>query len=144
MSEPDYVTIDKYFQFLNQEKLMGSKCTVCGHVDLPARRLCSKCFKESAWVELSGKGTLETFTSVFVGAKVMVDKGYDRKKPYVFAIAKMAEGPSVSGQLINVDGLKYNDIKIGLSLKVVFLQSTIGTDAAGKPIIRTDIGFEPL
>ena len=35
------------------------------------------------WVELSGRGTLAAFTSVYIGTSAMIEAGYDRKKPYV-------------------------------------------------------------
>jgi uncharacterized OB-fold protein len=142
--EPTYITTDKYQQFLGQEKLMGSKCNACGQIDLPPRRLCSKCQKETTWIELNGKGVLSTFTVIYVGNKMMTAKGYDKNKPYIFAIAKLTDGPMISGQLIGVDETKPDLIKLGLSLKVIFLKTEIGKDKENKPVFRTDIGFQAI
>ena len=95
MREENLVTVDKCFNFLSEKKLMGSKCPKCGNIDLPPRRLCSKCLSESEWIELSGKGVLKTFSSIYVGAKAMTQKGYNRKKPYIFAVCLMDDQPSI-------------------------------------------------
>lgn len=145
MSESNIITVNKYLEFLAQEKLMASKCPKCGQVDLPARRLCTKCQSESLWHQLSGKGKIATFTAISVGNKLMNDKGYGKDKPYVFCVAKMDEGPMLAGQLIGVDEKKPELIKIGLPLKVGFQKIDGGKDKEGKPIIlRTDITFSPL
>lgn len=140
----DMVTINKYFEFLAEEKLMGAKCPKCGNVDLPPRRLCSKCLAETEWLQLSGKGSLETFTAVYVGAKVMSDKGYDRKHPYVFAVVKMEEGPSVSGQLIGINETDPSTYSIGLEVEATFVKSEVGKDKDGNPVYRWDVGFKPI
>ena len=52
MSEENLVTVDKYFNFLSEKKLMGSKCPKCGNIDLPPRRVCSKFLYETEWIEI--------------------------------------------------------------------------------------------
>ena len=141
MSDINIVSVQKYFEALTQGKLMGNKCPKCGQIYVTPRRLCGKCQKETTWVELSGKGILTTFTMIYVGNQAMVSKGYDRKKPYIFAIARMKEGPSVSGLLLGLENTKPEDIKIGMPVHVVFEPTELCKDPTGKPIIRTDIAF---
>lgn len=143
MSTTPKITVNQYFEYLKQNKVMGAKCPQCGTIDLPPRRLCSACLAESEWMEFSGKGTLETFTAVYVGSEVMTKKGYDRKHPYVFAVVKMEEGPSVSGQLVGIDENDSASYWIGMPVEATFLETEIGTDKEGKPILRWDIGFKP-
>ena len=143
MSEENLITVDKYFNFLSEKKLMGSKCPKCGNINLPPRRLCSKCISESEWIELSGKGVLKTFSSIYVGAKAMTQKGYNRKKPYVFAVCQMDEGCSVSGQLIGVAEDKPEEIPFDMPVQVVYLKTQTGEDKEANPIYRWDVGFEP-
>ena len=66
------------------------------------------------------------------------------KKPYIFAIAQMEEGPCVSGQLTGVDESKPEEVDINLPVKVIYLKTEIGKDKEGNPITRTDVGFAPL
>jgi scaffold protein (connect acetoacetyl-CoA thiolase and HMG-CoA synthase) len=142
MSE-EMITVDKYFAHLKDGKLMGSKCAECGNVDLPPRRLCSKCLKEAAWLELSGKGKVKTFTAVYVGVPAMEQKGYNRKHPYIFSIVKVEEGPMVSGQLIEVNEDDPSSIAFDLDVQATFLKTEISKDKEGNPVYRWDVGFKP-
>ena len=143
MTSENMITVDNYFKYLADKKLMASKCPTCNQIDLPPRRLCSECLAEAEWMELSGKGTLKTFSSIYVGAKAMMDKGYHRKKPYVFAVCHMEEGPNVAGHLVGVDETQPDKIPIDMPVKVIFPKAEIGTDKEGNPIYRWDVGFEP-
>ena len=138
------ITVDKYFQYLNEGKLMGSKCPKCGQFFVTPRRLCGKCQVENEWSALSGDATLATFTIISVGNKAMVEKGYDRKKPYIFAVAQTSEGPKVSGLLLEVDPTKPDSVKIGMKLKIITEKTQTGKDDKGNPIIRTDVAFKPV
>ncbi|UYP46320.1 hypothetical protein NEF87_002605 [Candidatus Lokiarchaeum ossiferum] len=143
MSNENMITVNNYFKYLAEKKLMASKCPHCNQIDLPPRRLCSECLSEAEWIELSGKGALKTFSSIYVGSKAMMDKGYNRKKPYVFAVCQMEEGPSVAGQLIGVDETQPDKITIDMAVQVTFLRAEIGVDKEGNPLYRWDVGFEP-
>ncbi|WP_457559138.1 Zn-ribbon domain-containing OB-fold protein [Candidatus Harpocratesius sp.] len=143
MSTTPMITVQQYFEYLREKKIMGAKCPKCGNIDLPPRRLCSKCLAESEWMEFSGKGIIQTFTAIYVGAKVMTKKGYDRKHPYVFAVVKMEEGPSISGQLVGIDESDPSTYHIGMLVEATFLKTEIGTDKEGNPVFRWDIGFQP-
>jgi uncharacterized OB-fold protein len=90
------------------------------------------------WVEMSGKGELSAFTSITVGTPYFIEKGYDRNKPYCFSVIKLDEGPMVSAQLVGVDESKPETIKIGMPVKVKFLETQI------KGETRIDLGFEPI
>ncbi len=85
-----------FHRFLNEEKLMGSKCKKCGTLFLPPRPICIKCFsREVEWVELKGKGKLLTFTSINVGPTWMVEQGYDRTHPYCSGVVELEEGVKI-------------------------------------------------
>jgi uncharacterized OB-fold protein len=74
------------------------------------------------WVELSGDGTLEAFTAVHIGPTAMVAAGYDRFHPYCSGIVKLAEGPSISAQILGVDASHPETITIGTPLHAQFIQ----------------------
>ncbi len=139
----EIITVNQYFNYLAEKKLMGSHCPKCNTIDLPPRRLCSKCLSESQWKELSGKGELKTFTAVYVGAKVMTDKGYGRKTPYVFAVVQMEEGPSISGQLVGIEETNPDTYHIGMKVEVTYLKTETGKDKEGNSVYRWDVGFQP-
>ena len=145
MSEENIVTVNKYFNYLKEQKLMGSKCPKCNNVDLPARRMCSKCQEEATWIELSGKGKIKAFTVISVGTPIMAQHGYDRKHPYIFTVAQMEEGPMVSGLMTNAKEYEENPdkIKIGMDLTTTFIKTETGKDRNGEPIYHWDVGFIP-
>ncbi|MEM3112386.1 MAG: Zn-ribbon domain-containing OB-fold protein [Candidatus Anstonellales archaeon] len=112
----------KFFQFIENQKLMGTKCKSCHELYLPPRPLCIGCFSdEMEWVEFSGRGRLQAFTSITVGPTFMIDQGYDRKNPYCCGIVKLEEGPQISGQILGVESKTPEMIKIGIPVKVEFL-----------------------
>jgi uncharacterized OB-fold protein len=139
MSEKE-ITIKNYFDFLQDGKIMGSKCSKCSQIYLPPRKLCQKCTTDENmdWIELDGSGTLSTYSLVHVGARYFVNQGYSMKKPYCFGVVKMKDGPSISGHIVGVDESNPETIKVGMPLKAKFLKIEI----EGKEP-RTDLGFEP-
>jgi len=131
-------TIQNYLEFIQKKKLMGSKCKDCGTINVPVRKLCTTCNSlNMEWVPLSGKGELAAFTSITVGTPYFIELGYDRNRPYCFSIVKLEEGPMVSAQLVGVDESKPDIIKIGIPLKVKFLENEL------KGETKIDLGFEP-
>ena len=76
-------TIASFGRFLQEKKLMGSKCRKCGSLWLPPRPICIKCHgNELEWVELSGRGKIVTYTVIPFGTMAMMEAGYSREKPY--------------------------------------------------------------
>ena len=57
-------TASRFFTSLRDaKKLLGTRCDPCGKVFVPPRKTCPLCFtEEMRWVELSGRGTLESYT----------------------------------------------------------------------------------
>lgn len=128
-----------YEQFLNEEKLMGSKCKKCGALFLPPRSICIKCHgTEMQWVEMKGKGQLVAFTCIAVGPPFMIEEGYDRKHPYVLGVVELEEGVRVDARIEEVDGSKPETIKIGAPLTVKFLHRGEGEN------LGTFLAFGPL
>jgi len=138
MSEEKDITIQSYLEYINNKKLMGSKCKKCGAIDVPPRKLCIKCNSTDIdWIEMSGNGKIAAFSCISVGTTFMVEKGYSMKKPYCFSVIKLDEGPMVSGQLIGVDETKPDTIKIETPVKIKFIETEL------KGETRVDLGFEP-
>ncbi|MHA1144244.1 MAG: Zn-ribbon domain-containing OB-fold protein [Candidatus Helarchaeota archaeon] len=126
-------TVQSYVDFMNEGKLMGSKCKSCGHVMLPPKSVCEKCFEHDLeWVEVEGKGKLASFSAIHVGSSFMNAKGYSMKEPYLFGTVDLDAGPSISGHIKGFDAKDPWSIKIGTRLKVVFEDGVeIFTDRKG-------------
>jgi uncharacterized OB-fold protein len=104
-------TAASFQAYMNEGKLMGSRNRATGEVFVPPRPIDPHTHGEDMeWVELSGRGTLAAFTSVYIGTTPMITAGYDRTKPYVAGIVELEEGPRISAQILGVDG-KQPDIE---------------------------------
>ncbi len=127
-----------YEQFLNEEKLMGSRCKACNALFVPPRPICIHCYSsDMEWVELKGEGKLGAFTCISVGPPFMIAEGFNRKNPYCSGVVDLEEGARVDARIEGVDTLKPETIQVGMPLKVKYLHR----DEEGIP--KTYLAFEP-
>jgi uncharacterized OB-fold protein len=116
-------TGSSFYQFLDEGKLMGSRCQACGALHIPPRAMCPDCFgEEMAWEELKGEGELLAYTAVHIAPTAMIEAGYDRKNPYCAGIVQLAEGPAISGQILGVEASRPEEIEIGMPVHVAFIR----------------------
>lgn len=102
---------------------MAAKCGACGELFVPPRPLCPKCFGEAMeWVEISGKGKLAAFTTIYIGPGAMVAAGYNRNSPYTTGIVELDEGPLISAQILGLDTVPPSISHIGTPLTVSFIE----------------------
>ena len=119
-----------YERFLNEDRLMGSRCRKCGSLFLPPRPICTKCHSsEMEWVEIKGKGKLAAFTCIAIGPPFMIEEGYDRKHPYVCGVVDLEEGVKVVARIEGADGTRPETIKIGAPVEAEFLHRGEGEGA---------------
>ena len=127
-----------YQQFLNEEKLMGSKCQKCGALYAPPRPICIKCRgTEMQWIEMKGEGQLTAFTCIAVGPPFMMEEGYDRKNPYISGVVELEEGVKVDARIEEVDATNPEAIRVGAPLTVRFLHRGEGEN------LKTFLAFRP-
>ena len=127
-----------YEQYLNEEKLMGSRCKKCKALFVPPRAICVKCYSsEMEWVEMNGTGQLAAFTCITVAPPFMMAQGYDRKHPYCSGVVELEEGARVDARIEGVDATRPEEIKIGMPLRVKFLHQVEGENR------ETYLAFEP-
>lgn len=133
------ITGNAFYQYLAEEKLMGSRCQACGTLHLPPRPLCPACYSDQmAWEQVGGKGKLIAFTTVHIAPTAMLDAGYGRTNPYCTGIVQLDEGPAISAQIIGVDPAKPGQIEIGTPVRLAFLQRGEGEKS------RTYLAFEKV
>ncbi len=137
MSEAEF-TANAFNRHLGQHKLMGTRCTAGRELYLPPRPICPSRHGDAMdWVEFSGQGTLAAFTIVYIGTSAMIAAGYDRKNPYCVGVVDLVEGPKISAQILGVDALHPESIKIGMPLKMTFVDRGEGEAK------RSFLAFEP-
>jgi len=128
-----------YQAYLNEGRLMGSRSRATGELFVPPRPIDPATHgADIEWVELSGRGTLAAFTSVYIGTSAMIEAGYDRKKPYVAGVVTLAEGPRISAQILGLDGTQPDLAWIGRPLRATFVERGEGDQR------RAFLAFEPV
>ena len=127
-----------YNQYLNEEKLMGSRCRKCGERFVPPRPMCTHCYSSDLeWVEVKGNGRLVAFTCITIAPPFMMAQGYDRKHPYISGVVELAEGGRVDARIEGVDPSTPESIRIGMPMKAAFIRrKDVG-------VAETYLSFEP-
>lgn len=94
--------------------LVGTQCVTCGTYYFPPRIICPKCRRKGKMKEhkFCGEGEVLTYTIIY-----SPPEGFENIKPYLLAIIKLKEGPSLTAQIIDC---KIDDVKIGSKVKSVF------------------------
>ena len=93
------LTFEAYNKALKKNKLLGLACKDCKTVTAPPRMVCSECGGTNLdIIELSGKGTIKTFTLNNVAAE-----GRECEAPYTIVLVELAEGPWIMGNLMIID-----------------------------------------
>lgn len=100
--------------------LMLQKCAECGHIQFPPSPVCSNCLsKVVQWIPCSGKARL--------WSKVVFHKQYLEPypdTPYSVVLAKLEEGPIVTGRITNENARK---TAFDASMKIQYIKTTDGT-----------------
>lgn len=130
-------TVASFRAYLSEGKLTGSRNLATGEVFVPPRPIDPRTHSDDMeWIELSGRGTLAAFTSVYIGTSAMIDAGYDRTKPYVAGIVELDEGPRISAQLLGLDASSPDMAWIGRPVRARFVEREEGEKR------RTYLAFE--
>lgn len=108
-----HTKVGRFADHLKDGRLMGSKCTQCGHTDFPPRADCPECLGgEFEFVEWSGRGKLMTYTRIDAAPTGFTDMG-----PYLIGLVELEEG----GRLVAWFGqsIPEAEIEIDMQLQVV-------------------------
>lgn len=117
-----------YEQYLNEARVMGSRCNKCGALALPPRPICVSCYgNEMEWVELKGKGKLAAFTSIVVAPPFMAKEGFDRNNPYIVGVVELEEGVKAVARINGLDVKHPDQIRVGTPLQADFASKGEGT-----------------
>jgi len=119
MSTQAPFTIEQFYKFMTQEKLMVGKCKKCGKIHLPPRPICDNCYSvEFTWTEISGKGKLLTYTVIHVAPPQ-----FQALAPYTVGIVKLENGLKLPGM---ISDLPHDQLKIGIDMNIDFKACSIG------------------
>src|SRR5881296_625541 len=121
MSELRDPTIEEFYKYCSERKLMAVRCLRCRQVMVPPRAICSNCrHSRVEWVELSQKGKLVTYTIVHVSPPQ-----FKHMTPYAVGIVEMPEGVKIPSIIRTA---RLEDLKIGMQLEADFSPSEEGKE----------------
>jgi uncharacterized OB-fold protein len=110
-----------FVKLRDSKKISAAKCPGCGSITVPPRSTCPKCFsKITELEELSGKGTLVTYTVVHYDSSVQAVK-----PPYVVGVIKM-DGAD-KGITHFIGEVDFKKLKKGMKLEPVFRDKRQGS-----------------
>ena len=108
-----------WWEACNEHKLTAQRCTNCNHAQLPGSPICSECRgNDFEMTELSGKGTLYTYTAVHQPLT------YEEKIPFFIVVIEL----DVSGTpcansvrvMSNLVDCEENELEIGKPVEVAW------------------------
>ncbi|MGQ9530119.1 MAG: Zn-ribbon domain-containing OB-fold protein [Candidatus Bathycorpusculaceae bacterium] len=113
MSGQAPLTVEQFYKYILQGKLMGGKCKKCGKIHLPPRPLCNNCLSTNfEWIELPKNGKLLTYTIIHVAPPQ-----FQGMAPYAVGIVQLENGVKLLGM---IRGIALEQIKIGMPLTIDF------------------------
>lgn len=82
--------VQKFYDGLEEGKLLGRKCPKCGAVEFPPVYACNTCGSlETEWVEMSGKAKMK---SIVMPAALSSKPEYTQMGAYAYGEVEMEEG----------------------------------------------------
>ena len=113
MSQQEPFTIEQFYKFLSQQKLMAGRCIKCGKIHLPPRPICENCLSQDfEWIQITGKGKLLTYTIIHVAPQQ-----FQTLTPYAVGIVQLENGLKIPGM---INCVKQEQLKIGMELTLDF------------------------
>jgi len=101
-----------FVKYLEDGKIMATKCAKCGKVYFPPRADCPDDLSANMkWEELSGKCKLLTYTTAH-----FAPTGFEEDTPYTLALARYEEGVNVYARLSK--DINEDEIHIGMDLRL--------------------------
>jgi len=122
MLEARPFTIESFYKFVGEGKLMAAKCNSCGAVILPPRPACSKCMSTNLqWTSVNPMGKLLTYTVIHVSPKE-----FESKAPYALGIVRFDNGGQLLGMVRDIEPAK---LQVGMTVTIDFERTSTPTAA---------------
>jgi uncharacterized OB-fold protein len=117
-----------YWEGARNDTLLLQRCGDCGTLRFFPRLLCTECGSDHTdWTEVSGRGTVHSFTIVHRAAF----PEFQAQTPYVVALIDLEEGPRMMTNIVGDDALS---VEVGDAVTVVFEDR--GSEGAKVPQFR--------
>lgn len=124
--------IKQWYDHLHEGRLMGYKCSDCGHVEFPPVPMCNECGSTAMdWFQMSGDAELYSFAYTLMGVPPYMDD------PMMIGYFKLAEGPEIGSWLLDVDDSRKAQMDLLKQLPVhCKAEITVLDDRVSWPVFR--------
>jgi uncharacterized OB-fold protein len=128
--------MDKFYDALENKKIIGNKCPKCGDIFIPPRKICGKCNEKISfdqnWVDLPDSGILKNYTITYY--KINDRSSRKVKKPQIIGMLEIdGSNTAIINRLLDIEP---EDLKIGMKLKIKWEEKTKGNPSDIKGFIR--------
>ena len=104
--------VNDFVDYLEKDKVMGTRCKKCGLSFFPPRADCHQCLtSDMEWFEISGGGKLLTYSKL-----EYAPVGFGDDLPYAIALLDYGDY-KVFGRI--ADDVPEEEIKVGMAMKTV-------------------------
>ncbi|MFX1554445.1 MAG: Zn-ribbon domain-containing OB-fold protein [Promethearchaeota archaeon] len=130
--------LDKFYDALENKKIIGNKCPKCGDVFVPPRKICGKCNEkihfEENWVDLPDTGTLKNYTITHY--KVNDRACRKVKKPQIIGMVQIdGSNTAIIYRLLD---LEQEEVKTGMKLRIQWEEIPKGDPSDIKGFVRNE------
>ncbi len=102
--------VNDFIDYLEEGKVMGSRCKECGLVFFPPRADCYQCFSsDMEWFEVTGNGKLMAYSKL-----KYAPIGFDEDLPYCIAVLDYPDF-KIFGRIAS--DIPVDEIKLGMEMK---------------------------
>ena len=128
--------MNKFYDALENKKIIGNKCSKCGDVFVPPRKICGKCNKtiplDQNWVDLPNTGILKNYTITYY--KINDRSSRKVKKPQIIGMIQIdGSNSAIVYRLLNIEP---GEVKTGMKVKIEWEEKTRGDPSDIKGFVK--------
>lgn len=112
--------VKTFYDKLEEGKIVGRKCTRCGHVEFPPYLMCNMCgCTKTEWIEMSGKGqVIGLFPQSSVHSEPELDEEYGGMMYAIVQTDEQEEVDAMTTVLLGVGEDRYQELRAKIPFRV--------------------------
>lgn len=118
--------VEKFYEGLEEGKILGRKCPECGNVEFPPVYACNACGSyETEWVEISGKAKLH---SIVLPAALSSKPEYKKMGKFAYGEVELEEGTRLNAVVRGISKKNRAELsaKLPLNIHAAIIDREIG------------------
>jgi uncharacterized OB-fold protein len=128
--------MDKFYDSLENKKIIGNKCSECGKVFVPPRKICGQCNQtiplDNNWVNLPNTGTLLNYT--ITPYRVSDRTARKTKKSQIIGMVNIdGSDTAITYRLLKIEP---EEVKIGMKMNIEWEEKPKGNPSDIKGFVK--------